>query len=131
MFKMLHKSKEVDDVLPLLKSKEYASNATQLEKVLKNSIVCSVEKLSSKTSEATKEQGFKLYEHSFPNPDEREPIDEIFKRVEKYEKKEDDDGGCFFVHLFKDKHGNVIAYNQGSVVPTLNGQFLFFFWQYG
>lgn len=74
-------------------------------------------------------EAFRLYEHCFPNPDEREPIQDIKDRVKQYAEHPSEDGGNFHVHVFADADRAVIGYSQGSVVPADAG--LFYYWQYG
>lgn len=74
-------------------------------------------------------QAFKLYEYAFPNPDEREPTQDIKDRLKTYDKGAQADGGGFFSLAIADKDRHVIGYTQGSTVPSDRG--LFFYWQYG
>jgi hypothetical protein len=74
-------------------------------------------------------QAFKLYEYAFPNPDEREPTQDIKDRLKTYDKGANADGSGFFSLAIADKDRHVIGYTQGSTVPSDRG--LFFYWQYG
>ena len=81
-------------------------------------LVASIERLSPKSLPSLGPKAFELYEHSFPNPDEREPIEEIIDRIKRYATSGPDaDGGDFHSHVFLDDQGRVIAYSQGSVMP--------------
>ncbi|MCA9550718.1 MAG: hypothetical protein KC933_11835 [Myxococcales bacterium] len=74
-------------------------------------------------------QAFALYEHCFPNPDEREPVADIRARLKEYPNGAHEDGGGFHALAITDKKGSVIGYTQGSTVPSEAG--LFYYWQYG
>ena len=110
-----------------------ASNAKHLQKMAESAdIIAVVEKLPGRLGSITgfkPAEAFKLYEHCFPNPDEREPIADIKARLKDYDKGAADDGGNFHALAFADKDGDVVAYSQGSTVPSTEG--LFYYWQYG
>lgn len=110
-----------------------AANAKHLAKMDQSaSIVATVERLPSRIDSVTGFQvkdAFRLYRHCFPNPDEREPISEIRKRIKHYKNPLTDDGAMFHSHVFADRDGAVVGYSQGSTVPSEAG--LFYYWQYG
>lgn len=110
-----------------------AANAQHVKNLEKASeILGVVEKLPGRLGSITSfrpQDAFLLYEHCFPNPDEREPIGDIKDRLKTYDKGGEADGANFHAHAFTDKEGDVIAYSQGSTVPSSEG--LFFYWQYG
>jgi hypothetical protein len=110
-----------------------AANQKHLAKMEESTQVVSVvERLPGRLGSVTSfkpKEAFQLYEHCFPNPDEREPIEDIKARLKTYDKGPDADGGCFHAQGFADRDGHVVAYAQGSTVPSAEG--LFYYWQYG
>lgn len=74
-------------------------------------------------------EAFKLYEHSFPNPDEREPVADIKARLKDFAGGTREDGNGFHAVGIADQDRRVVGYTQGSTVPTEGG--LFYYWQYG
>jgi hypothetical protein len=114
----------------LLDAAANAQHVANLEKAA--SIIGVIEKLPGRLGSITgfrPQDAFHLYEHCFPNPDEQEPVSDIKARLKTYDKGAEDDGANFHAHVFTDKGGDVIAYSQGSTVPSEQG--LFYFWQYG
>jgi len=114
---MSHQVVELGDSLALtLGSKQLLSlsHSSPVSHVL----VSSIERLSPSTLDTLGPKAFELYEHSFPNPDEREPITDIIARIQRYASTgPDPDGGDFHAHVFLDPAKRVIAYSQGSVMP--------------
>jgi hypothetical protein len=110
-----------------------AANEKQLRKMQQSTeVVALVEKLPPRLGSITSfkpAEAFQLYEHCFPNPDEREPIEDIQARLKTYARGTQDDGGNFHALAFADKQGHVVGYSQGSTVPSTEG--LFYYWQYG
>jgi hypothetical protein len=110
-----------------------AANDKQLRKMTESlAVIATVEKLPGRLGSITgfkPSDAFKLYEHCFPNPDEREPIGDIKDRLKHYDGGAEKDGGNFHALSFADKEGHVVAYSQGSTVPSKQG--LFYYWQYG
>ena len=78
-----------------------------------------IERLHPSNLAAYREKAFELFAHSFPNPDEREPVEDIIERIERYAQQggPDADGGEFHAHVFIDRENRVIGYSQGSVMP--------------
>ena len=114
----------------LLDAAANAQHVRNLEKAA--GIIGVIEKLPGRLGSVTSfrpQDAFLLYEHCFPNPDEQEPVADIKARLKTYDKGDEADGANFHAHAFTDKDGDVIAYAQGSTVPSEEG--LFFFWQYG
>ena len=112
---------------------ESASNAQHLAKMEQSAgVVALVEKLPGRLNSIAAfkvKDAFRLYQHCFPNDDEREPIKDIKDRVKHYDGLSPADGGDFHAHVYADKDGAVVGYAQGSTVPCDAG--LFYYWQYG
>jgi hypothetical protein len=110
-----------------------AANAKHGRKMEESSaVVAVVEKLPGRLGSITAfkpDEAFQLYEHCFPNPDEREPVADIKDRLKRYDAGADADGAGFHATAFADKDGHVVGYAQGSTVPSTEG--LFYYWQYG
>jgi hypothetical protein len=110
-----------------------AANARHLDRMsASTAVIAQIERLPGRLdSIATFKVGdaFRLYEHCFPNPDEREPIKEIKDRLRRYAQSPSPDGADFHVHVFADAQRAVVGYSQGSVVPSDAG--MFYYWQYG
>jgi hypothetical protein len=112
---------------------ESAANAQHLAKMEQSAgTVALIEKLPGRLNSIAAfkvRDAFRLYEHCFPNDDEREPIEDIKDRIKQYEGLSPPDGADFHAHVFADKEGAVVGYAQGSTVPCDAG--LFYYWQYG
>lgn len=110
-----------------------AANARHAQKIAESSqVIGLVERLPGRIRSLTSlspKEGFRLYEHSFPHPDEQEPVEDIVARLAQFGQGPLEDGSHFHAHCVTNKEGVVIAYSQGSTVPCDEG--LFFFWQYG
>ncbi|MCK6545789.1 hypothetical protein L6R52_07970 [Myxococcota bacterium] len=110
-----------------------AANARHLEHMERSSnVVASIEKLPGRLGSIATfklREAFRLYEHCFPNPDEREPVADIRARVKQFAESPSPDGADFHVHVFADADRAVVGYSQGSVVPSDAG--VFYYWQYG
>lgn len=95
------------------------------------SLAVEVERLGTSNLDELGPQAFALFAHSFPNPDEREPVEDIVQRIKRYELAGPDaDGGEFHSHVFLNAKRQVLAYSQGSVMPC-GKDGLCYFWQYG
>lgn len=110
-----------------------AANAKHLDRMSgSTAVIAQIEKLPGRLDAIATfkvRDAFKLYEHCFPNPDEREPIQEIKARVKQFAQSPSPDGADFHVHVFADAQRAVVGYSQGSVVPSDAG--MFYYWQYG
>lgn len=109
-----------------------AKHVTKMEQSAK--VIAVVERLPGRLGSITSfspKDAFRLYEHCFPNPDEREPIADIKARLKTYDRGATPDGAAFHAHAFADDQGRVVGYAQGSTVPTPSGEGLFYYWQYG
>ncbi|KAH9252916.1 hypothetical protein BASA81_009072 [Batrachochytrium salamandrivorans] len=95
------------------------------------SLVVEIERLGTSNLGEFGSQAFALFEHSFPNPDEREPVEDIVERIKRYELTGPDaDGAEFHSHVFLNANRQVLAYSQGSIMPC-GKDGLCYFWQYG
>lgn len=110
-----------------------AANPRHLAKMERAAeLIGTIERLPGRLNAVTAfktRSAFELYEHLFPNPDEREPVAEIKARLKTYDGGAKPDGSGFFALGITDRERNVIGYTQGSTVPSDQG--LFFYWQYG
>ena len=110
-----------------------AANPKHLAKMAQAAeIIGTIERMPANLNSVTTfrpKQAFALYEHCFPNPDEREPVGDIRARLKEYPSGAKADGGGFHAIAITDKEGGVIAYTQGSTVPSDAG--VFYYWQYG
>jgi hypothetical protein len=112
---------------------ESAANPKHLAKMTEAAeVVGTIERFPARLGAVTAfkpRRAFELYEYLFPNPDEREPTKDILARLKDYRTGAKSNGAGFFSIGISDKEGDVIAYTQGSTVPSEKG--LFFYWQYG
>lgn len=110
-----------------------AANPKHLAKMAEAAaIIGTVERMPANLNAVTTfkaKQAFALYEHCFPNPDEREPTADIRARLKEYPNGANETGGGFHALAITDKKGSVIGYSQGSTVPSDAG--VFYYWQYG
>jgi hypothetical protein len=110
-----------------------AANTAHLGKMNESTtVVSTIEKLPGRLNSIASfkvKDAFRLYEHCFPNPDEREDTGDIKARIKSYDGKLPADGGDFHAHVYADSTGAVVGYSQGSTVPSDAG--LFYYWQYG
>jgi hypothetical protein len=110
-----------------------AANAKHLERMERSTaVVAHIERLPGRLDSIATfklREAFRLYEHCFPNADEREPVADIKARVKRFAEAPPADGADFSVHVFTDAERAVVGYSQGSVVPSDAG--VFYYWQYG
>ena len=86
-----------------------------------NSPIAFIERLDEFNLERFSSKAFELFVHSFPNPDEREPVEDIVQRIIRYSKQGPDaDGGEFHAHVFLDVENRIVGYSQGSIMPCGN-----------